>query len=266
MSGDWLEHLWFLGTLIAYVLLLFGVQKAWPSMDIRIRKAKFSLLGFVSLVVIVSFAATHIERVFPPAPWAKVWFFVDQLRAFQYFAFFAGGYVLFHHQNLLEAVSKQVSFNAANMALFWFAGPLVENITFGKYLVQLWQPFYALSACGLLFWAATRFFNKKNATVQSLADASYTIYLVHWPIMVALQRLVNTPQTGTSGSQPVLVTFLVLLFSTAALSYACHVYLVKKSHLLAFLMNGQPMPTTAIPLNAQSVAPKPAVAVIPIRH
>jgi len=260
VSGDWLEHLWFLGTLIAYVVLLFGVQKAWPSMDVRIRNANFSLLGFVSLVVIVSFAATHIERLFPPAPWAKVWFFVDQLRGFQYVAFFAAGYILFHHQNLLEAVSNRVSFNAANVALFWFAGPWVENIPFGKYLVPLWQPFYALSTCGLLFCAAMRFFNKKNATVQSLADASYTIYLVHWPIMVALQRLVNTPQT------PVLVIFWVLLFSTAALSYACHIYLVKKSHLLAFLMNGQPMPSAAIPLNAQPAASKPVVAVIPIRN
>lgn len=261
ISGRWLEHLWFLGTLIAYVVLLFCVHKVWPGISLRVRKINVSLFGFFLLTAIVSFVALHVERFFPRAPWAKVWFFVDQIKGFEYFAFFAGGYILFHHQDLLEALSSRVVFNVANVVLFWLTAPhLVAGLSLGKYLVQLWLPVYSLSICGILFWVARRFVNPNNATVRSLADASYTVYLVHWPIIVALERLINTPQT------PALLIFSVLVFCTAILSYACHVFLVKKSHVLAFLMNGQPLPNAPTQLDELPSGPKPAVAVVTHSH
>jgi len=254
VSGDWLEHLWFLGTLIAYVLSLFLVQKVWPSLSVRVRNAKLSLVAFVALVSIASFVCTHVERLFPPTPWVKVWFFVDQIKFFKYAAFFAAGYILFHHQNLLFALTDRLLVNLGNAAAFWLATPLLLHFAFGKYLIQLWQPVYALSMCGLLFFVAMRFFNKEQVLVRSLSDASYTVYLVHWPVMIALQRIIDTPQT------PLFLTFSMLVVFTAMVSYACHIYLVKKSHLLAFLMNGQPIPAAAISLG-ESSAPKPAIIV-----
>ncbi len=260
VSGDWLEHLWFLPTLIVYVFFLFLVQKAWPSVSIRVGNAKLSLVAFIALVSVASFVSTHVERLFPPTPWAKVWFFVDQIKLFQYAAFFAAGYVLFHHQQLLVALTRRVAVNIGNAVAFWFAMPMLLNFAFGKYLIQLWQPVYALSMCGLLFFVAMRFFNKERVLVRSLSDASYTVYLVHWPIMIALQRIVDVPQA------PLLVTFCVLVMFTAVLSYACHVYFVKKSHLLAFLINGQPLPTTAILLVQPPPTPKAAVAIAVDQH
>ena len=127
-------------------------------------------------------------------------------------------------------------------------------------MVQLWQPVYSLSICGMLFWFARRFVNPNNATVRSLSNASYTVYLVHWPIIVALERLISTPQT------PAWLIFSVLVFCTAVLSFACHVFLVKKSHVLAFLMNGQPLPNTPIQLHEPPVGPKAVVAVVTHSH
>ena len=257
VSGDWLEHLWFLGTLIAYILALFLVQKAWPSISARVRNAKFALVGFVALISIASVVFTHVERLFPPTPWAKVWFFVDQIKFFQYAAFFAAGYIIFHHQHLLLGLTNRVALNIGNAIAFWIAMPLLLNFAAGRYLIQLWQPIYGLSMCGLLFFVAMRFFNQRQTLVSSLSEASYTIYLVHWPVMIALQRIIDTPQT------PLFLTFSMLVVFTAILSYACHIYLVKKSHLLAFLMNGQPIPAAAIALDEPS-APKPAIIVAAI--
>jgi len=70
LSGRWLEHLWFLATLIVYVVILFGVQKLWPSMDLMIRRIKPGFSLFLAFLALVYFASAHVGHAFPPVSWA----------------------------------------------------------------------------------------------------------------------------------------------------------------------------------------------------
>jgi len=232
-GGDWLEHLWFLVTLISYVLVVFFVQKLCPSIDSRMRKLKIDLGGFIALLAIGCFVTQHIERVFPGAPWSKLWFWVDQVKFFDFCAWFGAGYFLFLHRELFERFNRLVLFNAAGIILFWLLARYVEDLPFSKYFVQLWETVYVLNVCGLLFWIARRFFNSENRLVRSVSDASYTMYLVHWPIVVVLNRLLNHQ------AMPIGLVFVLFVFAATVLSYAFHLAVVRKSDLLMFLLNGR---------------------------
>jgi peptidoglycan/LPS O-acetylase OafA/YrhL len=248
-TGEWLEHLWFLGTLIFYVLILAGVRKLWGSMDSQMRRVRLDLIWLLALVSIGSYISLHIERSLPGTPWRRVWFVADQIKVFQYWTFFAFGYLLFHNRELLTQLSKRTIFNGTSAVLYWALGPLILRLPPGSFIMQLWQGLYILNMCGLLFWCAQRFFGRENRVVRSLSEASYTMYLVHWPIIVILNRILNHDQ------MPISLVFGLFIVLTAVLSYSFHVYLVRKSDLLMFLMNGRSMTASFTPVTARTTQP-----------
>lgn len=248
-TGDWLEHLWFLGTLIFYVLVLVGVKKIWRSMDSRIQGIRLDSIWLFLLVSIILYISVHIERALPGTPWRKVWFVIDQIKVFQYWTFFAFGYLLFHNRELLDQLSKRVICNGISAALYWALGPLLSPLPMGSFVMQLWQGVYILNMCGLLFWCAQRFFGRENRVVRAVSEASYTMYLVHWPIIVILNRILNRDL------MPIGLVFGLFVILTAALSYSFHVYLVRKSDLLMFLMNGRSMSSSFAPVSEQATQP-----------
>jgi len=247
-TGRWLEHLWFLATFIVYVALLFVVQKLWPSFDSKVRRIKPRFGLFLAVLALLYFASGHVERAFPPVPWAKLWFVIDQIQFLKYCTFFAAGYFVFHHQELLEQLSQRVLFNVVSASVFWLAGPLVSQWPGGRYLVQSWETIYALNICGLLFWVAKRFFDNGNPMIRSISDASYTMYLVHWPIMILLNRILETAEF------PVGLLFTMFVVLTAVLSYACHVHIVNRWELMRLLINGQTVSPRFAPRTATAVA------------
>ncbi|HTL18721.1 MAG TPA: acyltransferase family protein, partial [Patescibacteria group bacterium] len=98
ISGHWLEHLWFLGTLLSYVVILFAVHEIWQSMERRVASLKLTPALFLAGIAAISFGSAHFERLLPGQPWRSVWLFADQIMFFQYIGFFVAGYLLFHHR------------------------------------------------------------------------------------------------------------------------------------------------------------------------
>jgi peptidoglycan/LPS O-acetylase OafA/YrhL len=58
-------------------------------------------------------------------------------------------------------------------------------------LVALAYPLAIWAWCFALFGTATRFLSGESRVIRYLSDASYWIYLVHLPLVVALQVLVS---------------------------------------------------------------------------
>jgi len=71
--------------------------------------------------------------------------------------------------------------------------------------------------------------------IERLSGASYTIYLVHWPILVLLNRVF------VNDGLPVPMLFTLFVVLTSILSYAAHIYVIEKSPVLALLLNGRPL-------------------------
>jgi glucan biosynthesis protein C len=233
ISGHWLEHLWFLGTLLSYVVILFAVHEIWQSMERRVASLKLTPALFLAGIATISFGSAHFERLLPGQPWRSIWLFADQIMFFQYIGFFVAGYLLFHHRTVLNSLSKHVIWSFASVALFWLAEPLMTESPGGRRIIEVWQAVYCLNVCAILFWCGKQFFSKSE-TIEKLSNASYTIYLVHWPILVLLNRIF-----GNEGI-PTALLFMTYVVITSILSYALHIYVVDRFPLLAFLMNGRP--------------------------
>lgn len=92
---------------------------------------------------------------------------------------------------------------------------------------------YAAAFAGLAL--ALRFLSGHRPAFRYLADASYWIYLVHLPIVMALQVLVH----DLAWPWPVKVAFIVL--ATAAITLATYELLIRHSFMGRFL-NGRKVP------------------------
>jgi glucan biosynthesis protein C len=233
VSGHWLEHLWFLGTLLSYVVVLFALSEIWHSMEARVWNLKLNPALFLFAIALISFGSAHLERVLPGKPWRDVWLFADQLKFFEYIGYFVAGYVLFHHRAVLNSLTRHVALNVASVTLFWVAASTLGKSLWGARFVEFWQAIYCLNVCAILFWCGRQFFSNSE-TIEKLSNASYTIYLVHWPILVLLNRIFR------DDGIPIAFLFATYIAITSILSYAVHIYLVDRFPLLAFLMNGRP--------------------------
>ena len=234
VSAKWLQHLWFLATLLQYVFVFFLAHSLWPHLQRSVKQHNLSLLTFCTLVALGFFISIHAGYVFPALRSEGTWFFIEPTVFLYYSIYFAAGYYLHHHQNLLHDLGNKILVNILGILGFWLLMlSSIRKIWGGVYLLQMWQGVYSLNVCGLLFWVAKEFFSEKDHLVQAFSDASYTMYLVHWPIMVVLFRFLH------SSGFPVGLLFPLLALLTGFLAFQFHALLVRRSYLAGYLLNGR---------------------------
>jgi peptidoglycan/LPS O-acetylase OafA/YrhL len=111
-------------------------------------------------------------------------------------------------------------------------GPRAETIRFAGatcYALAIWTTSFAVIG------AALRFLAGFSATRRYLADASYWLYLIHLPIVMALQVAVATLDW------PWPVKFASILAVAMALMFASYQFLVRDS-FIGMVLNGRRQP------------------------
>jgi glucans biosynthesis protein C len=81
---------------------------------------------------------------------------------------------------------------------------------------------------------AERFWNRPDARIDRIVDASFTIYLLHHPIIYGLATIFLLPEW------PPLAEFTLICVVTFVLSYGAH-RIIRRSSLALFLFNGVPI-------------------------
>jgi peptidoglycan/LPS O-acetylase OafA/YrhL len=198
-------------------------------MDACIARKGFKLPWFLLGLSAAFFTAVHIVKVLPAQEVLNA--FLDVYETEKYAAFFFAGYVLFHRRDFLDAIVHRAWLLAAAIPLY-FTMREISSIGSWKYVLELSHPFYVLSACGLIFYVTRRFFDRDSRAIRAFSESSYTVYLVHWPVMIVLYRFFVDLGANTLG------LFFLLIACTAVLSFGIHL-LVKRSSLFLFLLNGQ---------------------------
>lgn len=97
------------------------------------------------------------------------------------------------------------------------------------YSLSIWC--WSLAVLGV----ATRFLSQANATIRYVADASYWIYLVHLPVVVALQVVVGRLPLHWA------IKFPLILVVSLTVLFASYRYLVR-STFVGLLLNGRKYP------------------------
>ncbi|MEG3180854.1 acyltransferase family protein [Sphingomonas sp. LT1P40] len=161
-------------------------------------------------------------------------------------AFFAG-WLLHRQPLLLERLARGWAIHLAGAVLLsgWIlwsragmpffgteADPMTRILLAGAYMIASWA--WTLGLLG----AAIRFLDAERRWVRYLADASYWIYLLHLPVVMALQVAVFPL------ALPVLVKFAIVVTGASLILLASYHLLVRRSFVGRWL-NGRAYSRTA---------------------
>ncbi len=250
-----LTHLWFLYLLLWFYAAILLLKLAAGALDRggALGRATDKAVGALtaSPLGLVALAAPAALALYSLPVW-MAWFgvptpdssLVPNLGAVvAYFTAFGFGWLLHRRVDRLEALRRNwpinlalgVAFSVAGLAITGPAPLLTPSTGLAKagfaatYALASWSWTFAIIGLAL------RFLNDHSPTRRYLADASYWIYLVHLPLIMALQ--VGVSQLAW----PWPVKFVVILGVAFPLMLATYQLFVRRSFIGAIL-NGRRAP------------------------
>ena len=227
-------HLWFLFYLMLFTVLVWVVsafELARFSKKIATLHPAILPLAFPMLLTPALAGVT--------VPWPAPEFFLPSLWALVFFgAYFTLGYQLFLSTALLGQLRSCSSLwliggLAAYAALFWLSNGFTSQANSSQHFAHALLEAYA--GFWLTLWClinAKQWLDSSNALMRWLADASYWVYLIHLPLLFAIQyRLLDVTMHWTA-------KFAIALIATLALSFLSYQLLVRHTAMGKFL-NGR---------------------------
>ncbi len=251
-----LTHLWFLYLLLSFYAAALVLRLAVGALDRGGALAR-ACDRIVGAVVATPFglpllAAPAALALYATPGWA-MWFGVptpdsslvpNLAAAVAYFSAFGFGWLLHRRVDCLAALRRNWPANLALAVIFSAAGlvitgpaPLIAASTPGlakagfaaTYALASWSWTFALIGLAL------RFLDRPSAAIRYVADASYWIYLVHLPLIMALQVAVSQL------AWPWPLKFAVILGVAFPLMLGSYQLFVRRSFIGAIL-NGRRIP------------------------
>jgi peptidoglycan/LPS O-acetylase OafA/YrhL len=237
-------HLWFMYNLIFYyavalalVPLILCVPSAW-------RDRALALFAFIiarpllRLVVLVPITIVMLWTV-GGSLYASLSFIPNLLLHSAYGLYFSFGWLLYLARDQIQGFSRFAwTQTLLGMAIFVLAGPVL-GLLFGGRLPPTMVVVTITILGGLLVWMFffgltglfLRYFNRPSPAVRYLVDASFWIYLIHFPLAVWL------PALFLGIALPALIKILMVLSVTYVLAIVTYDLFVR-STIIGFVLSG----------------------------
>ncbi len=230
-----LMHLWFLPYLLCFCILVWvanALEIQWlKSCFVKLRPGV--LIGLVPLILVPSLVTVSApfpapESFFPQA-WAILFYGV-------YFGF---GYQFLLNQDWLENL-KPYAAQLMLAALASYAGFFVLVVTQNALQPKpLWQVLQAILEAYVGFWMVLVcliygkcLLDRSNRLLRYLADASYWVYIVHLPVLFAIQYAL----LDVDAIWP--IKFVISLVATLVIAFISY-HLMVRNTALGGLLNGR---------------------------
>lgn len=211
-------HLWFL-----YYLMFFYVL-VWSAKNFELEKlgklvrglSPAWLLGLLPLLLVPALASVSAPHPAPESLFPQFWAFSV------YGPFFAFGYLLHGHEAMIERLRTIAPWLlAASLMLygaFWFLSkrhsPSAADPS-ASWLIASLEAYISVWMTVVCLVAGRFLLNRGNAVLRYLSDASYWSYIVHLPILFAIQYWLLDVESpwGIKFTASVLTTFGLCLLS-----------------------------------------------------
>jgi glucans biosynthesis protein C len=235
-------HLWFLMYLMCFCVLVWVVdalEMQWPKW--LKQQAAATTRSTTMLTILVAIAplllVPAMASVAAPIPAPESFF--PQWWALLIFGFyFTLGFQLFKHQSLIDtlkpiAVWLLVGAVLAYAVFLWaFKSPALMSAKLPLRLLQAIMEAYA--GLWMTLWCLSvgkQWLNRSSQALRYVADASYWVYLVHLPILFAIQYYL----LDVEAQWP--TKFVISVIATLAIAFASYQLIVRKS-FIGRLLNG----------------------------
>lgn len=263
-------HLWFLVALLAYTLFAYAVHRvdlSWRVFEHVERRSstaralQLALIGVTGLLSFILMGLAFPVMAAAPARWQPL------LRELPLLTGYAPTFLLSFTAARAATVRRTLiaSVRVPVLVLVCAAIALLERNGWLGTLPPLgpWCANIVLVACAAwcppaataLILRSAMAIRRVPAPLRLAADASFTIYILHYPVIAALKHW-TTPLAFDPWQ-----SFAVLTAVGGLVPYAIHRTLVKRSPLLRLLLNGQPLSQARAPtLVSQASGERPASA------
>lgn len=247
-SFGWIMHLWFLPALLAYstliALALAFVQARGLSQHLRTtgealsRHRAFALPTVLAVAMLWEIAIALSHTYFLAIPSGLAFLLAHGVDPYlRYLPFFLLGLILRSVPDLRPSLVWQGGWTLPVIAT---ASAIAASVLRGRpgldleILYNATDAIAAILMSAVLIGCASRLWNRPNRTVDRIVDASFTIYLLHHPLIYALVTLFLLV------AWPPVLEFVIVSLATLAVSYGVH-QILRQSRLALFLFNGLPM-------------------------
>jgi len=200
-----LAHLWFVEHLLVYSILYAVIrtvlQKCVPSPSISAAR-QVRLYAIIPYILVLGFI-TDLMRTswgFPINRWIRFLGFIQMEPAHipQYLSLFVIG-ILAYRWSFLDSITTPRN-------IFWllpgagiYAVTIVQFCITGRHQALMWEYKEALLCTGVCIGLLALFktyFNRTGRIMQILSDNTFGAYILHVPVVVALQYTFDPVRTG----------------------------------------------------------------------
>jgi glucans biosynthesis protein C len=244
----WIMHLWFLPALLAYstliALTLAFVQARGLSQHLRTtgealsRHRAFALPTVLAVAMLWEVAIALSHTYFLTIPSGLAFLLAHGVDPYlRYLPFFLLGLLLRSVPDLRPSLVWQGGWTLPVIAT---ASAIAASLLRGRpgldleILYNAADAIAAILMSAVLIGCASRLWNRPNRTVDRIVDGSFTIYLLHHPLIYALVTLFLLV------AWPPVLEFVIVSLATLAVSYGVH-QILRQSRLALFLFNGLSM-------------------------
>ncbi|WP_416398283.1 acyltransferase family protein [Allohahella sp. A8] len=241
LEGAWVSHLWFLNYLLIYFLLACGLQ--WVLQKSKMSRERGStstnsdrlLLIILMLLPLYTIGLRAAGKLGLPLYWDLAGI-IQGYNFCYYFQFFLVGLWLQTQPDIMKSFSQTrsrlfaVIFPIAAIANLMTpdeGGAIALIADEYAHMLLVWC---SVILCFNLFYSFT---NRPSRLFRYLADAAYSVYLVHHLIVILLAIVL----IELAASAPVAMPTLIVL--TFILSLLIHSQIIQRSKLLTYAFNGK---------------------------
>jgi glucan biosynthesis protein C len=239
VNGQWISHLWFLIDLaifffILYISIRFFKKAIYKLLDViyfYVDKLNIYFMILIIVIMVVIMLAGYSQlSVYIHNP-------IIGFRSLAfYFPFFFLGGIFFNNKNIFH--------DFLNINIFIIILLLGTSIFLSNYFLELegllyklmyyfFDTFTYLFTSTICFYLFYKFLNFKSDILLFFANASYSIYLIHHSIVIALGLiLINLNIVNISW---LLLLYLLVILISVIIDY----FIIQKVEILAFLFNGK---------------------------
>lgn len=230
-----MAHLWFLGYLMYFCILVWVVWalewKLPAQWFARLRPGL--VVGVAPLIMVPALASVTAPT---PAPES----FLPQLWALIFFGLYFGfGYQLYAHQSWMDQLNPWSHLllvaSLAAYTLFLLLLKIQDPLHPDPRLHWLQAALESYASAWMTLWslhAGKTWCNVRNRILRYLSDASYWVYIVHLPLLFAIQYWLLDVEATLS------VKLAVSVLGVCAIAFASYQLLVR-STLVGRLLNGK---------------------------
>ncbi len=246
LDGQWVYHLWFLLNVIFYYLgvsLIYsattGTNFAFDSpgsfLNNRIFSSGYARCAFFYALFFLLFISIQAMAHVFPALYRQIWFLGSIYGLAYYFLFFLAGLALFVVPNFLaDFVSKGWIIWLFAVCLYLVAGVIGdERSIIARTLdsIQFIGLTFALVYSVLALFRAI--FDRPSPRWGYLANASYSIYLFHHPIVIAFGIALLSWEAHPG------IKFIIVASAAFFFSLAIHELVIRRFRIPSLMFNGK---------------------------